>query len=640
MKNYLALLVPAVLLAALGCSDGDTGNDVYEDTAPTDTVEDVSEADVSDTVQTDTDLELPPPEFDEILAGTLERMMLEHVEFSADPGFTMTVGTADGAWWSGAAGVKDLETDSPMLPDSQFRVGSNTKPIVAVILLQLVEEGLVELDEPLTTYLPGFTVWSDITVRMLLNMRSGLKEFLAIPACLLTVMLNPETAMTPAQVMQFVVDDTDNGRMFAPDTDGSYSNTNYVLLGMIIESVTGNTVDQEITDRILTPLGLEDTYLDLGEFDNTDIVQGYVDVTSAGAIANVRPADLALLPNLRYVDGMIVGTHLMHPTVTWASGSLVSTSADMGTFVRALMTGKLLKPQTMEQMSATQPAALLGGITEYGLGLQNVPTDEGLTWGHGGLNFGYQTQTWYLPEHGITISHIHNFLLNWYDAFQNEVVAMVRQGGDASYQPCQAPQDFYGDGTAGKVMNLAFKGVINQTGETTPEYGISRFRIVNEGQVKPSVGLLPAATREEKDGQQVITVLSYGLPATGEADLEMLTVQIGAGLFSDINADGTKTIALENSADMFIARTEISYAEGTKTPEKLCFTGFSEPTRDGMAYLCPSVRQQMPKAGDTLKIMATLPFSDDPDYINQIATAVLKTSVCSCLDGTVWGTCP
>lgn len=634
-RFFKLTMVVFSVLSVSGCGDSVVSSDIFDATGPADISTDVSGGDIASDVQSDQG----EPEFNAVLADNLDKLLLEHVQFSADPGLTLTIGTEDGAWWTGAAGVADIETGAPMSPDSQFRVGSNTKPIVAVVVLQLVEEGLIDLDEPLTIYLSQYTVWSDITVRMLLNMRSGLKEFLAIEACLLSVMLAPESPVTPADVMQFVVEDTDNGRMFAPDTDGSYSNTNYVLLGMIIEAVTGNSVEQEIADRILEPLGLENTYLDLGEFDNGNLVQGYVDATAAGVVGGVRPADLALLPGLKYVDGMIVGTHLMHPTVTWASGSLVSTSADMGRFVKALMTGQLLSQTIMDEMAATQPAALLGGITEYGLGLQNIPTDEGETWGHGGLNFGYQTQTWYMPEHKITISHIHNFLLNWYDAFQNEAVAMVKQGGDPDYQPCIVPDGFYGDGPDGPVMNIAFKGMVNSALVSAQVYGIGKFKIVEDGDSTPSVGLYPALTRAEKNGSDVLTLVSYGLPATGDADLEMVTIQAGTGLFDNVGADGTKTIAQANAADMFIARSELYYAEGTTILEKVCFTGFSDVMRSGTVFLCPSARQGMPVTGDMFKFMATLPVSDDPAYIEQIATNVLQSYSCTCLNGATWGAC-
>ena len=194
-------------------------------------------------------------------AALLQRVLDEHVAFSADPGVTAAVRTPAGAWWTGSAGAADLSDDSPMAPDQRFRAGSNTKPIVAAAVLQLVEEGYISLDAPLTDYLPDYDDWSDVTVRMLLNMRSGIPDFLANTTFMLGALAAPNEPVTPEAVVEA---GRAQGMNFEPGTDGAYTNTSYVLLGLIIEAVTGNDALDEIEERILVPLGMEDSYFDRG----------------------------------------------------------------------------------------------------------------------------------------------------------------------------------------------------------------------------------------------------------------------------------------------------------------------------------------------------------------------------------------
>ena len=330
-KRFPVLCLAVAFMLATGCggqvSESDSGldeglgdPDAADITSLDDSIDELPDArsdegelPQGDAVAPDSGVE---PEVDPVLANTLAQIMQEHINFSSDPGMVLAVRTPEGAWWSGAVGMADLVDEVALQPDSQFRVGSNTKPIVAVVILQLVEEGKIDLDQPLTTYLPEYPEWSDITVRMLLNMRSGLNEFLNVELCLLSVLLEPTRAFTPAEIVGFVMDSENNGRLFEPDTDGYYSNTNYVLLGMIIEAVSDKTAEQEIQERILDPLGMTRTYLDDGTGDDSELVDGYLDIVAGGVVVGVSPSQAAMIPNVQYIDGLVIGTHLMHASVT------------------------------------------------------------------------------------------------------------------------------------------------------------------------------------------------------------------------------------------------------------------------------------------------------------------------------------
>lgn len=645
MKSELRFwLVPVlVLIGAYGCGgdvtpDDVTGDDTLLEDVPGDTVvedlvaEDVLRDTTGDVVEADV-----VPEFNTVLAGSLQKLLDEHVAFSPDPGLTLSVRNADGSWWNGAAGVSNILEETPMQADTAFRVGSNTKPIVAAVVLQLVEEGKVSLDEPLTTYLPEYSEWSDITVRHLLNMRSGLKDFLGVTACLLEILFAPDVAVTPDHIVQFVMDDTDNGRVFPVNTDGKYSNTNYVLLGMIIEKVTGNTADYEIDERILKPLHMDNTYLDLGATDNEMLAQGYIDFSLAGTALGVKPGQAAMIPNATYENGLLIGTNLMHPTVTWTSGALVSTSEDMTKFVYALASAQLFSQETFDLMATTQGAQLFSGIVQYGLGLQVRPTNQGDSVGHGGMNFGYQAATYFFPDNGITISHLHNFLLDSYDTFQDDLMKMILAGGDAEFEPCLAPEGLYRDGTGGRFFNMAFKGVVNHAITKPPLYGTGSFRMVDETGIRPVSGIFPSATAGTANGKANVTITGYGLPAEGDANLVITSVIFAETVFDGLSEEGRKNVELANAADAFVMMAEAYYADDGVTVIKLCYTGVSDVMRTGEVFLCKDSRE-LPGVGEDMRVMASLPFSHDEAYIDQVLTN-LGMIRCNCLNGSTWGAC-
>lgn len=590
-------------------------------------IEDVQSLDVPDAT----------PEFNTVLADSLGKLLQEHVAFSPDPGLTLSVRNADGSWWNGAAGVSSIADATPMQPDSAFRVGSNTKPIIAAVVLQLAEEGLVDLDAPLTTYLPGYTAWSDITVTMLLNMRSGLKDFLAVTTCLLEILFAPDIAVSPGHIVDFVYNDTDNGRLFPVDTDGKYSNTNYVLLGMIIEQVTGNTADYEIDERILKPLHMDNTYLDSGTIDNDMLANGYIDFSLAGTALGVKPGQAAMIPNATYENGLLIGTHLIHPTVTWTSGALVSTSEDMTRFVYALQSAQLFSQATLDLMMTTHGAQLFNGIVQYGLGLQVRPTNQGDSFGHGGLNFGYQAATYFFPDNGITISHLHNFLLDSYDTFQDDVMKMILKGGDADFEPCLAPDGLYRDGSGGTFFNMAFKGVVNDAAVKPPTYGTGSFRMVDETGIRPVSGIFPSATAGAASGNDNVAIVGYGLPTEGDANLVITSIIFSGTLFGGLSEEGRKSITYSNAGDAFILMAQAWYADDGVTVEKICYVGVSDVRATGEVFLCPDSRV-LPAVGEDIRVMASLPFSSDETYLGQVLTS-LSLSKCNCLNGATWEAC-
>ncbi|MFD9789337.1 serine hydrolase domain-containing protein [Streptomyces sp. NPDC059070] len=283
------------------------------------------------------------------------------------PAALATVTGRDGRTRTYTAGVGDLATKAKVPVDGQIRAGSNTKAFTAVVVLQLVAEGKFGLDTSVDTYLPGLLRGSgidgrNITVRQLLQHTSGLPDYMDAPAL---------SDFTTIQYRYFEPRELLDGALaqkalFAPGTDWMYSNTNYLVAGLLIQKVTGRPYGEEVTRRVIDRIGLRHTYVPaVGETTLREPhPHGYLN-TGPGA------------PLIDYTD--------MDSSMAWSAGAVVSTNTDLNTFYGALLGGRLLPAAQLAQMRTTVPAELLGPGVRYGLGIQSRPiVCGGLVWGHGG----------------------------------------------------------------------------------------------------------------------------------------------------------------------------------------------------------------------------------------------------------------
>ncbi|MFC4905871.1 serine hydrolase domain-containing protein [Actinomadura gamaensis] len=270
------------------------------------------------------------------------------------------------------SGVADVRTGAPVRGDSRFRIGSMTKMFTATVLLQLVGEHRVALDAPVERYLPGVIRGNDndgreITVRQVLQHTSGLPDYVAL--------LDPDEAIAhplahydASDLLKLALTQP---RTFKPGEDWGYSNTGYLVVGMIIERVTGHSYASEIERRVIRPLRLKDTSV---PGDATEIAgphpRGYV-----------RPDN----------DAPIVDITSFNPSIAGAAGEIVSSARDLDRFLGALVRGKLLRPAELRQMMKTRDTGG-GDGRAYGLGLESrtLPCG-GIYWGHSGDIFGFQT---------------------------------------------------------------------------------------------------------------------------------------------------------------------------------------------------------------------------------------------------------
>ena len=264
----------------------------------------------------------------------------------------------DGESTSAAAGVANIVGD-PITPATPFRVGSISKPFVATMILQLVDEGRVELDEPLSSYLPDAPVGGDVTIRALLSHRSGLPNYTDRSDFIRDAVTELSRRFTPAEVLTYI----ETVPRQEPNQSFVYSNTNYILLGQVIEQVDRMDLNTALRERITLPLQLDATRFASGD--------------------DPTPLGLAAGWSAGILDGEPDDVYASIASSAWAAGALISTVGDLAQFLTSLFAGQLISDRALDEMTTT-------GSEGYGLGLFAVnfgPAQSG--YGHDGMIFGY-----------------------------------------------------------------------------------------------------------------------------------------------------------------------------------------------------------------------------------------------------------
>jgi D-alanyl-D-alanine carboxypeptidase len=281
--------------------------------------------------------------------------------------------------WVATTGLADDER--PTVPDDRFRIGSMSKTFVAVVVLQLVEEGVFDLDDAASEWLPAEVVErianaDTVTIRQLLSMRSGIDDYLGAEF-FDAILDDPTYEWTLLEAIAYAYD---LPALFAPDEAFYYSNTNYLLLELVIEEATGEPLYVLTRERIIDPLNLTNTYTQIAETLPGEFVWSYEDVDQDGTEEEV--------------SGVNDGAGL-------ADGGIISTVGDLTTFYQALLLDETLLSE--ESMSELLDFQATGEFGDYSLGLAQYESDWGPAIGHSGAVVGFLSNGFYLPDEGAII---------------------------------------------------------------------------------------------------------------------------------------------------------------------------------------------------------------------------------------------
>jgi D-alanyl-D-alanine carboxypeptidase len=307
------------------------------------------------------------------------------------PGATLGVVLPNGESFGLAVGFSDRELKTPMKPRDRMLAGSVGKTFAAATALQLAKEGKVGLDDKIEKYL-GREPWfsrlpnaRDITVRQLMNHTSGLVRYEFKDQFTKDLTANPEKIWKPSELVAYLLDEKPP---FAAGQGWDYSDTNYIVLGMIIEKVTGKRFYDEANMRLIKPLKLNDTIPQDGP-RLKGVVQGYAGPNNpfGGSDAMIRD-----------------GKFTINPQFEWTGGGYVSTAEDLARWAKMMYEGRAFPPELLPQVVDGVPAPMLGGETRYGLGVIIRKTRMGTAYGHSGFFPGYMTDMMYFPEYKVAIA--------------------------------------------------------------------------------------------------------------------------------------------------------------------------------------------------------------------------------------------
>ncbi|MEO8446498.1 MAG: serine hydrolase domain-containing protein [bacterium] len=242
------------------------------------------------------------------------------------PGVIIGVWMGDRAPWITTMGVSNLLTGKPISVDDKMRIGSITKTFTGTVILQLQDEGKLNISDKLSKYFPDYPNGDNITLEELGNMTSGLFNYSEDDTFGNDMMQNMKKSFTPEQLIAI---SQKHAPYFAPGTGMHYSNTNTILLGLIAEKITGNTLQAEIQNRILTPLGMTNSNFAMNADFPDPHAQGYMYMDST----NIVPTDVT--------DS--------DPSWGWAAGSMISTLGDVKKYAKKLATGGLISAKSQEE---------------------------------------------------------------------------------------------------------------------------------------------------------------------------------------------------------------------------------------------------------------------------------------------------
>ena len=327
-------------------------------------------------------------------------------------GLSVAIGTPNALLWQGTAGFSDLQAGIPVNIHDRFCIGSITKTFVSRVILQLVQEKQIDLDKTIPDYLQDPLILSlpnidKATLRHLLHHQSGIPNWEDQPAWIRRARgdhFSLDKTWTRAEPLQYVSRNSTSA-LYSPGEKCTYSNTNYTLLGLLIEKITGNTLRNEIRKRILLPLTLKATYMDSFEQHTRNRMHHYHFITPRF----MEKAGIS--SHFAYIKPDLIETTASDFSCEWAAGGMFSTASDLLHWAQSLYKGDLLQKR-IRHLSKTYQPPLMPDNTEdrYFFGLHRIvdfyPGQNVI--GHGGGTLGFTSKMYWLEGKGLMVALLSN----------------------------------------------------------------------------------------------------------------------------------------------------------------------------------------------------------------------------------------
>jgi CubicO group peptidase (beta-lactamase class C family) len=301
-------------------------------------------------------------------------------------------------------GTTLLGATNPPDADTHFRIASNTKTMTAAVIMQLAQENNLSLDDPISKYIPEVPNGDNITIAQLLEMRSGLYNYTNDPVISATIDTDPVKVWTPAELLAIAFAHPPN---FPPGTKYEYNNTNYALLGVVIEKLDGKPLAQVMHDRLFGPQNMQDTELPASNVNTIPepYSHGYLYGSSSVALTGEPPYSTEVQAAARAGTLLPKDYTGVNPSVAAAAGGVISTADDLATWIKALVAGRVLDPayqrQWLDSLKPEDPSKPKG--QKYGYGIAQLSWGPNTIYFHGGETPGYNSKISYDPANDMAL---------------------------------------------------------------------------------------------------------------------------------------------------------------------------------------------------------------------------------------------
>ena len=314
------------------------------------------------------------------------------------PGIQVSIIDSLGHAWTLSLGTTDKKRKNNLEDNNKFRLASMTKPFIATLIFKLIEEGQLNLENKVSDYFPDYTNASKITIANLLNHSSGLKDLLTLPDILLTSTSNTTKVWNPNEIAETILK---KDLKFTPGTENQYSNSNYLLLGLIAKIITGKELDVLLAEKLFNPNGISGITFNPIQVAPSDLISGY---------------DRKFIPYLGLYE--LTSKNTSFSSAAYASGNLVANSSDAAIFFHKLFMGEIINQNSLNKM--LQFTQVVNSENEYqtyfGNGMFKYQLQNETYYGHEGQFIGFDNVVVFNPQRKFTVVLLGN--LSTYNKFQ------------------------------------------------------------------------------------------------------------------------------------------------------------------------------------------------------------------------------
>jgi D-alanyl-D-alanine carboxypeptidase len=488
--------------------------------------------------------------------GLFDKAVEEYVYFSDGAGAAYAVAAGADQPLIIVKGWADIPNRTPLGPEHVYRIGSVTKTFIAITVLQLVEEGKLSLDDLLSTWYPAYPNTGRVTIRMLLNMTTGFKDYLEVAG------IDYNKTWTPEELIELSLSAPP---YFEPGAAWAYSNTNYIFLGRIIEKVTGNTIGAEIRARILAKLGLEHTWFDGEETVTDPMPRGYVH--SWGTLFDY--------------------TYGLNASLAWAAGAIVSSPGDLVRYAQGIFGGELL---TADSLAKFVDFIHVDGVPVYGLGVVHYETAVGAAWGHDGSTGEFMTLLMHVPDKNLYSAILNNS--DNYDQYPFNDEGLLIAAGAPTFVPrnCTAPDGFLSTTGAENRLTARIRAVVNPAdpGSARIRGGMGFIGLDRFGFVTDSNYCREYAYLHESDGEEFINIdascYEGGRYNVGEITGRLYRISVPVALLAAARDGGYNRFAAGEKTTASVS--DFTYDLDREVTAKFCYIALKDAKGASDLFVC------------------------------------------------------